>query len=74
MADLPRERNPRWPLGSRPDKEFRDFLAAREIARAAETGELERDVETALEDLAEIRDYLVEAVRRPGRLVELQVS
>jgi hypothetical protein len=39
----------------------RDFLAARDIARAAETTELEReDVQTALEDLAEIHDYLVE--------------
>ena len=42
-----------------------DFLAAREIARAAETTELEpEDIQTALEDLAEIHDYLVED--RPG--------
>ena len=39
----------------------RDFLAAREIARAAETTKLEaEDIQTALEDLAEIHDYLVE--------------
>ncbi len=39
----------------------RDFLAAREIARAAETTKLEaEDIQTALDDLAEIHDYLVE--------------
>lgn len=42
-----------------------DFLAARDIARAAETSELEaEDVQTALDNLAEIHDYLVE--ERPG--------
>jgi len=42
-----------------------DFLAAREISRAAETTELEaEDIQTALDDLAEIHDYLVED--RPG--------
>jgi hypothetical protein len=39
----------------------RDFLAAREIARAAETTKIDpEDVQTALDDLAEIHDYLVE--------------
>jgi hypothetical protein len=39
----------------------RDFLAARDIARAAETTQLEReDINAALEDLADIHDYLVE--------------
>jgi uncharacterized protein (UPF0297 family) len=39
----------------------RDFLAAREISRAAEATTIEReDIETALEDLAEIHDYLIE--------------
>jgi hypothetical protein len=43
----------------------RDFLAARDIARAAETTKLEaEDIQTALDDLAEIHDYLVED--RPG--------
>jgi hypothetical protein len=42
-----------------------DFLAAREIARAAETTKLEQeDIQTALEDLTEIHDYLVEDRRR----------
>jgi alkyl sulfatase BDS1-like metallo-beta-lactamase superfamily hydrolase len=42
-----------------------DFLAAREIARAAETTKLDQeDIQTALDDLAEIHDYLVE--ERPG--------
>jgi hypothetical protein len=42
-----------------------DFLAARDIARAAETSELEaEDIQVALDDLAEIHDYLVED--RPG--------
>jgi len=39
----------------------RDFLAAREISRAAETTVIEQeDVETAIEDLGEIHDYLIE--------------
>jgi hypothetical protein len=38
-----------------------DFLAAREISRAAETTQLDaEDIQTALDDLAEIHDYLVE--------------
>jgi hypothetical protein len=38
-----------------------DFLAAREISRAAETTGVEQeDVETAIEDLGEIHDYLIE--------------
>lgn len=38
-----------------------DFLAAREISRAAEQTKLEQeDIQTALDDLAEIHDYLVE--------------
>jgi hypothetical protein len=38
-----------------------DFLAARDIARAAETNEVEaEDIQTALDDLTEIHDYLVE--------------
>ena len=38
-----------------------DFLAARDIARAAETNEVEaEDIQTALDDLAEIHDFLVE--------------
>lgn len=56
--------NPVVEEGEDPDI-VRDFLAAREIARAAETEELEaEDVQTALDDLAEIHDYLVE--ERPG--------
>jgi uncharacterized protein (UPF0297 family) len=52
--------NPVVTDGEDPDL-VRDFLAAREIARAAERGEVEpEDIETALEDLAEIHDYLVE--------------
>jgi hypothetical protein len=52
--------NPVVEEGDDPDI-VRDFLAAREIARAAETTEVDpEDVETALEDLAEIHDYLVE--------------
>lgn len=44
----------------------RDFLAARDIARAAEAGQIEReDIETALEDLAEIHDFLVEQRAAP---------
>ena len=42
-----------------------DFFAARDIARAAETTKLDQeDIQTALDDLAEIHDYLVE--ERPG--------
>ena len=42
-----------------------DFLAARDIARAAETTKLDQeDIQTALDDLNEIHDYLVE--ERPG--------
>jgi hypothetical protein len=38
-----------------------DFLAAREIARAAETTKVDQeDIQTALEDLTEIHDFLVE--------------
>jgi len=38
-----------------------DFFAARDIARAAETTKLEQeDIHTALGDLKEIHDYLVE--------------
>jgi hypothetical protein len=38
-----------------------DFLAAREIARAAEQTKLEQeDIQTALEDITEIHDFLVE--------------
>jgi hypothetical protein len=52
--------NPVVVEGEDPDI-VRDFLAAREIAQAAETTEVERDdIDTALEDLAEIHDYLVE--------------
>jgi hypothetical protein len=52
--------NPVVEEGESPDI-IRDFLAARDIARAAETTELDaEDVQTALEDLAEIHDYLVE--------------
>jgi hypothetical protein len=52
--------NPVVEEGADPDI-VRDFLAAREIARAAETSQIDpEDVETALEDLAEIHDYLVE--------------
>jgi hypothetical protein len=43
----------------------RDFFAARDISRAAETTKLDQeDIQTALDDLAEIHDYLVE--ERPG--------
>lgn len=42
-----------------------DFLAARDISRAAETTKLDQeDIQTALDDLTEIHDYLVE--ERPG--------
>jgi hypothetical protein len=38
-----------------------DFLAAREVARAVQAAEADpEDVETALENLREIHDYLVE--------------
>jgi hypothetical protein len=38
-----------------------DFLAAREISRAAETTKIDaEDIQTALEDLAEIHEFLVE--------------
>jgi hypothetical protein len=57
--------NPVAVEGEDPDL-VRDFLAAREIARAAERGEMEReDIETALEDLAEIHDFLVEQRAAP---------
>ena len=43
-----------------------DFLAAREIARAAETTKIDaEDIQTALEDLAEIHDFLVEERAEP---------
>jgi hypothetical protein len=52
--------NPVVEEGEDPDI-VRDFLAAREIARAAETTALEQeDVHTALGNLREIHDYLVE--------------
>jgi hypothetical protein len=39
----------------------RDFLAARELAAAAETGGADpEDVEVALEDLREIHDYITQ--------------
>jgi len=38
-----------------------DFLAARDISRAAETTKLDQeDIQTALDDLAEIHDFLVD--------------
>jgi hypothetical protein len=38
-----------------------DFFAARDIARAAETTKIDQeDIQTALEDLTEIHDFLVE--------------
>ena len=38
-----------------------DFLAARDISRAAETAKLDQeDIQTALDDLAEIHDFLVD--------------
>jgi hypothetical protein len=43
-----------------------DFLAAREISRAAETTRIDaEDIQTALEDLAEIHDFLVEERAEP---------
>ena len=51
--------------GDDPDA-VRDFLAAREIARAAETTKLEQeDLHTALGNLAEIHDYLAEQRSAP---------
>ena len=39
----------------------RGFRAAREIARAAETSKVEaEDIQTAIEDLTDVYDYLVE--------------
>jgi N-acetyl-anhydromuramyl-L-alanine amidase AmpD len=39
----------------------RSFLAAREIALAAETSKVEaEDIQTAIEDLTDVYDYLVE--------------
>jgi hypothetical protein len=47
----------------------RDFLAAREISQAAEATTVEReDIEAALEDLAEIHDYLIRTARRSSPL------
>ena len=43
-----------------------DFFAAREIARAAETTKIDaEDIQTALDDLAEIHDFLVEDRAEP---------
>jgi hypothetical protein len=57
--------NPVAVEGEDPDL-VRDLIAARDIARAAEQGDIEReDIETALEDLAEIHDYLVEQRAAP---------
>ena len=43
-----------------------DFLAAREISRAAETTKIDpEDIQTALENLAEIHDFLVEERAEP---------
>jgi hypothetical protein len=43
----------------------RNFLAAREIALAAETSKVEaEDIQTAIDDLTDVYDYLVED--RPG--------
>jgi hypothetical protein len=57
--------NPVVTEGEHPDL-VRDFIAARDIARAAEQDEVEpEDIETALEDLAEIHDYLVEQRAAP---------
>lgn len=45
---------------------IRGFRAAREISRTAETTQLERDdIQTALEDLSVIHDYLVEGRAPP---------
>jgi hypothetical protein len=57
--------NPVATEGEDPDLVL-DFVAAREIARAADQGKIEReDIETAIEDLAEIHDYLVEQRAAP---------
>ena len=43
-----------------------DFLAAREISRAAETTKIDaEDIQTALDDLVEIHDFLVEDRAEP---------
>jgi hypothetical protein len=43
-----------------------DFFAAREIARAAETTKIDaEDIQTALDDLVEIHDFLVEDRAEP---------
>jgi hypothetical protein len=58
-------KNPVATEGEDPDLVL-DFVAARDIARASDQGEIEReDIETALEDLAEIHDYLVEQRASP---------
>ena len=45
-----------------------DFFAARDIARAAETTKIDQeDIQTALEDLAEIHDFLVDERGAPCR-------
>ncbi len=57
--------NPVVAEGDDPDI-VHDFLAAREISRAAQTTALERDdLDAALEDLTEIHDYLVEGRAPP---------
>jgi hypothetical protein len=57
--------NPVATEGEDPDLVL-DFVAARDISRAADRGEIEReDIEAALEDLAEIHDYLVEQRAAP---------
>jgi len=56
--------NPVVVEGEDPDL-VRDFIAARDISRAADATQLEReDVDAALENLTEIHDVLVE--RRPA--------
>jgi hypothetical protein len=57
--------NPIVTVGEDPDL-VRDFIATRDIARAAEHKEVApEDIETALEDLAEIHDYLLEQRASP---------
>jgi hypothetical protein len=57
--------NPVVEEGEDPDL-VRDFLAARDISRAAETTDVEQeDVHTALGNLREIHDYLVEQRAAP---------
>ncbi len=57
--------NPVVTEGEDPDL-VHDFSAARDIARAAEKGEIEpEDIETTLEDLSEIHDYLAEQRASP---------